>query len=139
MPNEKQDLPPLLAEIREQVIPRVLSQVQGVHVSYEGQAREQNKVTSSIARVFPLALACMFIMIVLVHRSVMQALLVFSLIPLGLVGAIWGHGIQGLQLNMLSTYGMIALTGIVVNDSIVFIDQINRNLRSGLTLDDSCL
>ena len=71
--DEKQDLPPLLAEIREQVIPRVLAQVQGVHVSYEGQAREQNKVISSIARVFPLALACMFVMIVLVHRSVMQA------------------------------------------------------------------
>ncbi|MBM4312045.1 MAG: efflux RND transporter permease subunit [Deltaproteobacteria bacterium] len=135
--DEKQDLPPLLAEIREQVIPRVLSQVQGVHVSYEGQAREQNKTTASIARVFPLALACMFIMIVLVHRSVMQAALVFSLIPLGLSGAIWGHGIQGLQLNMLSLYGIIALTGIVVNDSIVFIDQINRNLRSGLTLEDS--
>jgi multidrug efflux pump subunit AcrB len=135
--NEKQDLPPLLAEIREKVIPRVLAQVRGVHVSYEGQAREQNKVVSSIARVFPLALACMFVMIVLVHRSVMQALLIFSLIPLGLVGAIWGHGIQGLQLNMLSTYGMIALTGIVVNDSIVFVDQANRNLRSGLTLYDS--
>lgn len=135
--DEKQDLPPLLAEIREQVVPRVLSQVQGVHVSYEGQAREQNKFISSVARTFPLALACMFVMVVLVHRSFMQAVLVFSLIPLGLVGAIWGHGIQGLQLNMLSLYGIIALTGIVVNDSIVFVDQINRNLRSGLTLDAS--
>ena len=71
--EEKQDLPPLLDEIREEVIPRVLSQVHGVQVSYEGQAREQNKATASILRAFPLALVGMFIMIVLVFRSVMQA------------------------------------------------------------------
>ena len=47
------------------------------------------------------------------------------------MGAVWGHGIQGLVLNMPSLYGLIALTGIVVNDSIVLIDQINRNLRNG--------
>jgi len=131
---EKYDLPPILAEIREEVVPRVLSQVHGVHVSYEGQAREQKKATLSIQRAFPLALVGMFIMIVLVFRSVMQAALVFSLIPLGLVGAVWGHGIQGIQLNMLSLYGVIALTGIIVNDSIVFIDRINSNLRSGMSL-----
>lgn len=135
--EEKQDLPPLLEEIREEVIPRVLSQVHGVQVSYEGQAREQNKATASILRAFPLALIGMFIMIVLVFRSVMQAALVFTLIPLGLVGAIWGHGIQDIQLNMLSTYGIIALTGIIVNDSIVFVDRINSYLRSGLALHEA--
>jgi multidrug efflux pump subunit AcrB len=135
--QEKYDLPPLLKEIREEVVPRVLSQVHGVQVSYEGQARQQKKSTDSIVRSFPLALAGMFIMIVLVFRSCMQAALVFSLIPLGLVGAIWGHGIQGIQLNMLSIYGIIALTGIIVNDSIVFIDRINSNLRSGKTLYES--
>ena len=135
--QEKYDLPPLLAEIREEVIPRVLSQVHGVHVSFEGQAREQKKVMSSIRSAFPLAFVGMFIMVVLVFRSVLQAALVFALIPLGLVGAIWGHGIQGIQLNMLSIYGIIALTGIIVNDSIVFIDRINSNLRTGLSLDES--
>jgi len=135
--DESFDLPPILDEIREQVMPRVLSQVHGVAVSYEGQSRETNKVTASIRRAFPLALVGMFIMIVVVFRSVMQAALVFALIPLGLVGAAWGHGIQGLQINMLSIYGIIALTGIVVNDSIVFIDQINRNLKSGLTVYDA--
>lgn len=132
--QEKYDLPPLLEEIREEVIPRVLSKVHGVQVSYEGQAREQKKITSSIWRSFPLALVGMFIMIVLVFRSGMQAALVFSLIPLGLVGAVWGHGIKGIQLNMLSIYGIIALTGIIVNDSIVFVDRINSNLRRHLSV-----
>jgi multidrug efflux pump subunit AcrB len=79
----------------------------------------------------------MFIMIVLVFRSVAQAGLVITLIPLGIMGAIWGHGIRGIQLNMLSLYGIIALTGIVVNDSIVLVDQVNRNLRLGQKFFDA--
>jgi multidrug efflux pump subunit AcrB len=82
-------------------------------------------------------MVAMFIVIILVFRSVAQAGLVISLIPLGIMGAIWGHGIMGIQLNMLSLYGIIALTGIVVNDSIVLVDQLNRNLRIGQKFFDS--
>jgi len=91
----------------------------------------------SVGRAFPIAFVGMFILIILVFRSYAQALLVFSLIPLGIMGAIWGHGLQGIMLNILSLYGLIALTGIVVNDSIVLIDQINRNLLAGKKLYDA--
>jgi multidrug efflux pump subunit AcrB len=131
------DLPPILAKIREQVLPEVLSQVQGVYASFEGQSRDQQKVQRSTRRAFPPALIGMFILIVLVFRSYMQAGLIFSLIPLGVIGAVWGHGIQDLQMNTLSLYGIIALTGIIVNDSIVLIDQANRNLRSGQKVFDA--
>jgi multidrug efflux pump subunit AcrB len=79
----------------------------------------------------------MFIVIVLVFSSYAQALLVFSLIPLGIMGAIWGHFFQGIVLNILSMYGLIALTGIVVNDGIVLIDQVNRNLIAGQKFYDA--
>ena len=91
----------------------------------------------SIKRTFPIALIGMFILVVLVFRSYAQALLVFSLIPIGALGAIWGHGIQGLQLNMLSLVGFIAVSGIIINDSIILVDRINRNLRLGQTLFDA--
>ena len=123
------DLPPILAEIRNDVVPRVLSQVQGVQVSYEGQSRDQAKTNASFAQTFPLAIAGMFILLILVFRSAAQAGLIFALIPFGIIGAFWGHGIQGIQVNTLSIYGIIALVGIFVNDSIVLVDQINRNLR----------
>ncbi|NQV16430.1 efflux RND transporter permease subunit [bacterium] len=126
------DLPPILAEIREEVIPRVLSQVQGVQVSYEGQSRDQAKTSASFRRTFPLAFIGMFILLILVFRSYMQAALIFGLIPFGVIGAFWGHGIQGIQVNTLSVYGILALTGIIVNDSIVLVDKINRNLRAGM-------
>jgi multidrug efflux pump subunit AcrB len=135
--DEETPLLPILQEIQQNVVPRVLSQVEGVLVSYEGQSREQEKVMRSIRRAFPIAFVGMFILIILVFRSYAQAALVFSLIPLGIMGAIWGHGLQGIILNILSMYGLIALTGIVVNDSIVLIDQINRNLLAGQKLHDA--
>jgi len=131
------DLPPILAEIREGVLPRVLGQVQGVAASFEGQSRDQAKMVASIARIFPIAFLGMFIMVVLVFRSYAQPLLIFSLIPIATLGAIWGHGIQGLQVNMLSFIGMIALSGIIVNDSIILVDQINRNLRLGQKVEEA--
>ena len=88
-------------------------------------------------RSFPLALLGMFILVVLVFRSSIQAFLIFSLIPLGIIGAIWGHGIQGVQISFLSLYGILALSGIIINDSIVLVDQINRNLRGGQKIVDA--
>jgi multidrug efflux pump subunit AcrB len=135
--DETADQPPIIQEIQNIIVPRVLAQVQGVQVSYEGQSRNRAKEAQSMQRVFPLALLGMLLMLILVFRSYAQALLIFSLIPLGVIGAILGHGIQGVQLSFLSIYGIIALSGIIINDSIVFVDQINRNLRSGEKLNDA--
>jgi multidrug efflux pump subunit AcrB len=128
--DEKLDVPPILADIQTDIIPRVLSQVEGVQVSYEGQSRDQQKFQRSLRKAFPLAFLGMFIMVILVFRSYAQAGMIFSLIPIGVLGAVWGHGIQGIQLNVLSIYGIIALSGIIINDSIVLVDQVNRNLRN---------
>lgn len=135
--NVEDDLPPILAEIREQVLPDILAQVRGVQASFEGQSRDQQKVQRSMQRAYTIAFLAMVILIILVFRSYTQAGLVLSLIPLGILGAVWGHGIIGIQLNTLSVYGLIALSGIIINDSIVFIDQINRNLRADQTVYDA--
>jgi multidrug efflux pump subunit AcrB len=135
--NFDDDLPPILQDIRANVMPKVLEQVRGVRASFEGQSRNQAKTGASMRVAFSIALLAMFILIVLVFRSYAQAALVFSIIPIGVLGAVWGHGIHGLQLNTLSLYGIIALTGIIINDSIVLIDQINRNLRAGKNVYDA--
>ena len=128
--DEKADLPPILNKIQNEVVPRVLAQVQGVRASFEGQSRDQQKFQRSLQKAFPIAFIGMFILVVLVFKSYFQAGMIFSLIPLATLGAVWGHGIQGTQLNTLSIYGVIALSGIIINDSIVLVDQINRNLRN---------
>ncbi len=133
----KDDLPPIIEEISTEVLPRVLSQVKGVTAQFEGQSREENKMKNSMITAFGIAFLSMFILIVLVFRSYAQAGMIFSLIPLGVLGAIWGHGIQGIQLNLLSAIGMLALAGIIVNDSIVFVDQVNRFLKKGQKIEDA--
>ena len=135
--DSKDDLGPILEEITLDVFPKVLSQVNGVTAHFEGQSREANKMQRSMMISFGIALLAMFILIVLVFRSYAQAGMIFSLIPLGLLGAIWGHGLQGIQLNLLSAIGILALSGIIVNDSIVFIDQTNRFLKSGMKIEDA--
>lgn len=131
------DLPPILTEIRERIVPQVLAQVQGVQVSFEGQSRDQQKMQESMRSAFSVALLGMVILLFLVFRSYAQGLHIFSFIPFGIMGAIWGHGIQGIQVNTLSIYGIIALAGILINDSIVFVDQINRNIREGQKVFDA--
>lgn len=131
------DLPPILAEIREDIVPRIKQLVPEVIFSFEGQSRDQEKFQRSLRKAFPIALLGMLILVILVFRSYLQAFMIFSLIPLSILGAIWGHGIQGIQLNTLSIYGIIALTGIIINDSIVLLDQVNRNLRSGQKVFDA--
>lgn len=131
------DLPPILAQIEDDVLPSILAQVQGVTASFEGQSRDQQKMLKSMKRTFPVALLGMFILVVLVFRSYAQAGLIFSLIPIGVLGAIWGHGIQGIQINMLSFVGILALSGIIINDAIILVDQINRNLRQGQKVFDA--
>lgn len=131
------NLPPILADIQEKVVPGVLSRIQGVQVSFEGQSRDQQKMQESMRSAFSVALLGMVILLFLVFRSYAQGLHIFSVIPFGIMGAIWGHGIQGIQVNTLSIYGIIALAGIIINDSIVFLDQINRNIREGQKVFDA--
>ncbi|MCP4566265.1 MAG: efflux RND transporter permease subunit [FCB group bacterium] len=135
--NVKEDLPPILAAIETEVLPRVLSQVRGVKAQFEGQSREEAKMKKSMMISFSVAFLGMFILVILVFRSYAQAILIFSLIPIGILGAFWGHGIQGIQVSMLSAMGLMALSGIIINDSIVFVDQINRFLRNGQKVEEA--
>jgi multidrug efflux pump subunit AcrB len=124
----------IMGEVKTTTVPEVLQEVDDVRVSYEGRERENRKFFRSIQRVFPLALLGILLILILVFRSYLQALLIFLMIPTGLIGAIFGHWVHGLMVSRLSMFGMIALSGIVINDSIVYIDQINRNLKKGIPL-----
>ena len=83
---------------------------------------------------FAIALLCMFILLTLEFQSYVQPLIILSIIPFGWVGAIFGHGLLGIDLTLFSFFGLIALTGVVVNDSIVLVDFINRRVRDNVDL-----
>ena len=81
----------------------------------------------------------MYLLFTIEFKSYLQPLLVLSIIPFGACGAIFGHVFQDLPFTLFSIYGLVALSGIVVNDSIVLIDFINRRIADGLSLEDAII
>jgi len=86
---------------------------------------------------FLVAQFAIFALLAIPFRSYSQPLIIMSAIPFGLIGAILGHVIMGINLTILSMYGMVALTGVVVNDSLIMIDMVNRRRAAGVSIDQA--
>ena len=125
------------AELEATVLPALARTYPGLTYDFEGEQREQQKSIASLAKNFAVALLIIFSLLAIPFRSYSQPLIVMSVIPFGLVGAIGGHVVMGMGMSMLSVFGMVALTGVVVNDSLILIDLINRMRRAGATLDEA--
>ncbi|WP_339614591.1 efflux RND transporter permease subunit [uncultured Winogradskyella sp.] len=127
----------VMAEIRDEIMPEILSKYPTVTPSYEGQNRELSKLLKSLNAVGLTILALIYIVIAFTFRSYSQPLLLLLLVPLSLPAVAWGHWIHDYPVNILSMLGVIALIGIMVNDGLVLIGKFNSNLREGLTFDDA--
>ncbi len=106
----------------------------GIQYSLKGEAQEQSESFASVASGFFLALLGIYAMLAIPFKSYSQPLIVMSAIPFGLLGAVLGHMLMGMNLTINSILGMVALLGIVVNDSLVLVDFINRRKQSGIEL-----
>lgn len=125
------------AEIENVLLPEVLARYPGVQYSFEGQSRQNAKVANSMKKVMPVVLIIMFAIIVFTFRSFSQSFAVYLTIPFGLIGVAWGHWMHNAQISMLSAFGIIALIGVMVNDSLVFVTMVNSNLKKQMTLYDA--
>ena len=114
------------AELDRRILPEVLAAFPGVNYSFEGMQAEQADSVGGLARGFALALLLIYALLAVPLRSYVQPLIVMGAIPFGLIGAIWGHIVMGLDVTLISMFGLVALTGVVVNDSLVMVDFINR-------------
>jgi multidrug efflux pump subunit AcrB len=108
-----------------------------LHVLWQGQQERTTESIDSLMLGLMVALIAMFVLLTMEFRSYLQPLIVMSVIPFGVIGAVWGHFLQGMEMTMFSLFGVVALTGVVVNDSIVLIDFINRHVRSGMPIKDA--
>jgi len=109
----------------------------GVYYSLEGEQREQGETFGSLVSGAFFTLFAIYSLLAIPFRSYVQPLLVLIVIPFSIVGALLGHMVMGLNLNILSLLGMLALAGVVVNDSLVLVDWINRKRREGMRLDEA--
>ncbi len=130
--SQSADLNSVLKRINQDILPRVLAQVDGVSLSQAGQAEMVNRMIRSMLFSMAMALLIMFTLLLLQMKSWAEPLLVLALIPLGFLGAVYGHLIMGEEISFISFLGSVALGGIIVNDSVVLIDCFNRKLKSGV-------
>lgn len=114
------------AELFATVLPELQSRYPGLSYDIEGEQKEQKEVQKSLLSSASVALMAIFALLAIQFRSYIQPVIIMSAIPFGLVGALIGHLVMGYNLTMLSIFGIVALTGIVVNDSLIMIDLINR-------------
>jgi len=124
----------IIADLTANVLPGILADHPRVRYSLEGEQREQAETMSGLGGSFMFALMIIYILLAIPFKSYTQPLIVMSAIPFGVVGAVWGHMILGMDLTMLSMFGVVALTGVVVNDSLVMVDFINKNRADGNTI-----
>lgn len=103
-----------------------------VQVDWEGQQQQTFESITSLGVGSAVALLAMYILLVIEFRSYFQPLLIMAIIPFGIIGAVWGHAFMGLEVTLFSFFGLVALTGVVVNDSIVLVDFINHRVRDGM-------
>jgi multidrug efflux pump subunit AcrB len=120
-----------------EILPKLQAEYPGLHYDLGGENREQRESLQSLANGFQLALLGIFALLAIPFRSYSQPVVVMAAIPFGAVGAILGHLIMGYDLSMISMMGIVALSGVVVNDSLVLIHAANRNRREGVGAYDA--
>ena len=124
----------VLGDLQAGFLPDLLSSSPGVAYSLEGEQRDQQETLAGLAQGFSLVVLGIFAMMAIPFRSYLQPLIVLSAVPFGIVGAVWGHVILGYSTSVLSMLGVVALTGIVVNDSLVLVSFINDHRKQGMPL-----
>jgi len=113
----------------EQFIQQLLLQYPSVSYEFGGEAKEQQESFGSMGVGLLVVLFVIYALLAIPFKSYLQPFIVMSIIPFGAIGALGGHWIMNMDLTMLSMLGMMALVGIVVNDSLVLVDFINKNQR----------
>jgi HAE1 family hydrophobic/amphiphilic exporter-1 len=127
----------ITADMEKRLMPGLLAEYPEVRVRWEGQREQTNESLRSLGLGFIVALFAMFILLTMEFKSYFQPLLIIFVIPFGCAGAVFGHALMGMPLTLFSMFGLVALSGVVVNDSIVLIDFINHRVRAGHPLRES--
>ncbi len=124
----------ILEKLKKTVLVKLVADYPGLTYNLEGEERERSESLDSMRRGYLLALFGIYALLAIPFRSYSQPLLIMAAIPFGMAGAVLGHLIMGYDLSILSIFGIVALSGVVVNDSLLLIDYINECRKDGMPL-----
>lgn len=129
----------IVEEITQEFIPDLLSRFPGISYSLEGASLEEQDFVRNLTLASIAALFLIYALIAIPLHSYTQPLVIMSVIPFGLIGAVFGHIIMGKALSMFSLFGLIALAGVVVNDSLIMMDFINKARQAGVEVKQAVI
>jgi multidrug efflux pump subunit AcrB len=121
----------IMADLRSNFLPQLIADHPGLRYRLGGQQREQGKMVRGLIRGYGLALILIYALLAIPLRSYAQPLIIMTAIPFGLIGAIGGHLLMGIGLSMMSVMGVVALSGVVVNSSLVLVHHLNEQRKRG--------
>ncbi len=127
----------IVGDLRADFLPRLMRRYPGLRYDLEGQEKRTRESLESLKKGFTLALMGIFLLLATQFRSYVQPVIIMMAIPFGLIGAIGGHLVMGLAFTIISIFGIVALSGIVVNDSLILINFINRSHRGGTAVTEA--
>ncbi len=130
-------VPPILAKVEEEIIEPLKVNYPGVKVEYQGQQKSSGESVAQIQQLFLIAFAMIIIILIVHFKSFLHAAIILMMIPLSFLGAAWGHGLHGHPISILSAWGMVALSGVVINDAVVFLSKYNSNLLEGMKVEEA--
>jgi multidrug efflux pump subunit AcrB len=127
----------ILADLKSDFMPVLLADYPGLSYDLEGVQREQKQTMRALQMDAMFALVLIFALLAVPLRSYGQPLIIMAVIPFGVVGAIVGHFIMGMNLSMMSVFGVVALSGVVINSSLVLVHYVNQRRNAGTALGDA--
>ncbi len=146
--KERADLEGIKAALQDE-LPSLLAPYPGVSFSMEGEAREQREANQALLSGCVLVVFAIYCLLAIPFRSFLQPFIVMAVIPFGIIGAVWGHALIELirqltghpepfmPLSFMSLFGILALAGVVVNDSLVLVDWVNRRRAEGMSIGEA--
>lgn len=129
----------VIEEINGTFIPELVKKYPGVKSELSGQSKEMGELFRELGNSMGIAFILIYILLAIPLKSYVQPLMVMSVIPFGFIGAIIGHLVFDKSFSMMSGFGIIALSGVVVNDSLIMVEFVNRARKEGLRLTDAVL
>jgi multidrug efflux pump subunit AcrB len=130
-PRSQADL--VLNAVTSDTLPQLMRKYPGLSYGFEGRQADRQESMVALGRGMMVALLLVYVLLAIPFRSYFQPAIIMVSIPFGIFGAIVGHLIMGYDLSLLSMFGIVALSGVVVNDALVLIDFANRRVREGYT------
>ena len=137
--NADDPVPPILESVEENILPGIMESHPDINYMHQGQQKDSSEEMGSMVKYFGVAFLVIILIVMIYFKSFSQGLIVLAMIPFGVMGAIWGHGIHGQAFSMMSLWGVVALTGTIINDAIVFMSKFNQNMQNGMLLKEAVI